>query len=101
MIELVCASQGMEGYQAAVSANESGAPFELAFVDMRMPPGWDGAETIERIRQKHPALRCVICTAYSDIDQDTLRGRLGRDLLILQKPFDPKQVLSLVHGLGD
>jgi len=38
----------------------------MAFVDVRMPPGWDGIETLERIWQCCPELEAVICTAYSD-----------------------------------
>jgi len=45
---------------------EDGDPFALAFVDVRMPPGWDGIETVARIWQEYPDLQVVICTAYSD-----------------------------------
>ena len=34
--------------QQALAAND---PYALAFMDIRMPPGWDGVETIERIWQ--------------------------------------------------
>jgi CheY-like chemotaxis protein len=65
-----------------------------------MPPGWDGAETVERIRAECPGVKFVICTAYSDIADDELRSRLGSDLVIVRKPFDPEQILSIVRGVG-
>ena len=45
--ELDFASPGREGFGLAQSAHQAGNPYALAFVDMRMPPGWDGLETIE------------------------------------------------------
>ena len=36
----------------------------MAFVDVRMPPGWDGIETISRIWEVYPELQVVICTAF-------------------------------------
>ena len=60
------ACQGQEGYDKVKQALQHGQPYQLTFVDMRMPPGWDGLETIERIWQIDPQIQMVICTAYSD-----------------------------------
>lgn len=62
--ELTHAHQGEEGYELA-GRNLDLRPFALAFVDMRMPPGWDGLETIKRLWQLDPRLQIVLCTAYS------------------------------------
>ena len=37
------AYQGQEGVELARKAAAAGQPYALAFVDMRMPPGWDGS----------------------------------------------------------
>src|SRR5438093_533110 len=68
---------------------------------MRMPPGWDGVETIERLWQKDPQLQVVICTAYSDYSWTEVLTRLDvRDrLLILKKPFDVIEVYQLARAL--
>jgi CheY-like chemotaxis protein len=73
----------------------------MAFVDVRMPPGWDGLETIGHLWRAQPDLQVVICTAYSDFSWDDIRRRLGQvdNLLILKKPFDNVEVLQLVHAL--
>ena len=47
--EIADAYQGEEGVDAAAAAIDNGEPFDVAFVDMRMPPGWDGLTTIERL----------------------------------------------------
>src|SRR5690242_8224275 len=61
-----CASQGKQGYEMVLEAVKAGRPYSLAFVDIRMPPGWDGIETARRIWAEYPDLQVVICTAYSD-----------------------------------
>ena len=99
--ELVSAFQGREALDHVVAATRDGRPFALAFVDMRMPPGWDGLETIERIWQVDPDLQIVICSAYSDHSWSDLRARLGprESLLILKKPFDTLEVVQCAHAL--
>jgi CheY-like chemotaxis protein len=96
------ALQGYEGYQKVLSALESGQPYALAFVDMRMPPGWDGVETILHILAKDPLLEVVICSAYSDYSWHEVIHRVNRPgLRLLRKPFDRQDVLELAWTLSD
>jgi PAS domain S-box-containing protein len=69
---------------------------------MRMPPGWDGLETAERIIAADPGVQIVICTAYSDHSWEEIRKRLKitDGLLILKKPFDVVEVLQIAHNLS-
>ena len=59
--------QGQQGFDRVCAARKCGHPYALAVVDMRMPPGWDGLTTIERIWAADPEIQVVICTAYSDL----------------------------------
>jgi two-component system, NtrC family, sensor kinase len=99
--ELDSASQGQEGLEKVRVALAGGRPYALAFVDVRMPPGWDGVETIQRIWQVDPDIQIVICTAYSDFSWEEIRNRLGNSdaLLVLKKPFDTIEVLQIAHAL--
>ena len=101
--EIDSAHQGREGLEMVQRAAEAGRPYALAFVDVRMPPGWDGVETISRIWQKHPDLQVVICTAYSDYSWEDMIGQIGKtdSLVILKKPFDNIEVLQLAHALTE
>lgn len=101
IFEIECASQGQEGYEMAKKAQEEGRPFAMAFVDGRMPPGWDGIETISNLWQVCPNLQVVLCTAYADYSWQEIRQVLGGSdgLLILKKPFDNVEVLQLAHAL--
>ena len=99
--ELDSAYQGQEGLAKVRDSLAADQPYALAFVDMRMPPGWDGVETIERLWQADPRLQVVICTAYSDTSWEEVLNRLdARDrLLILKKPFDNIEVRQLANAL--
>ncbi len=99
--ELDFASQGREGCGMVHSAYGKGRPYALAFVDMRMPPGWDGLETIENLWYVDPTLEIVICTAYSDHPWEDVSRRVGNTdkLLILMKPFNSIEVVQLAHSL--
>jgi DNA-binding LytR/AlgR family response regulator len=99
--EIDSAFQGEEGLAKARRAMEQGRPYAVAFVDMRMPPGWDGIETIERLWALDPDLQIVICTAYSDYSWEEIMRRLGNrnDLAVLKKPFDNIEAVQLCETL--
>jgi diguanylate cyclase (GGDEF)-like protein/PAS domain S-box-containing protein len=95
------AYQGLEALEKVRAARLAGTPYAMAFIDMRMPPGWDGVETVERLWIEDPRLQIVFCTAYSDYSWAQVLARLDvRDrLLILKKPFDAIEVYQFAHAL--
>ena len=103
VFELDSASQGREGVEKVVEALASGRPYALALVDVRMPPGWDGIETIKRMWEADPDVQVAICTAYSDYAWDQVVRELGRSdsLLIVKKPFDRVELNQVVCALTE
>ncbi|MBV4456873.1 hybrid sensor histidine kinase/response regulator [Pseudomonas sp. COR58] len=101
VFELDSAYGGQEGLGKLVQALRDSRPYAVAFVDMRMPDGWDGAKTIEHLWQEDPKLQVVVCTAYSDYSWDELLDRLQAHdrLLILKKPFDNIEVQQMANTL--
>jgi CheY-like chemotaxis protein len=99
--QIESAMQGQEAYQRLQEALKEGVRFAVAFVDMRMPPGWDGLETIQHLWEVDPQLQVVVCTAFADYSWDTIIERLGQSdqLLLLKKPFDPAEVWQLASAL--
>lgn len=95
------AYQGQDGFKLARRALAEGKPYALAFVDIRMPPGWDGIETIAQLWSVDPELQVIISTAYSDYSWSEIAQRFGSTdhLVILKKPFDNIEVLQLTHAL--
>ena len=103
LVEIDSALQGQEGLEKVKKAVEEGRQYSLAFVDLRMPPGWDGLRTVEEIWKVDPELQIVICTAYTDNSFADICNRLGRTdkLLILKKPFDGVEVYQLAVSLTE
>jgi two-component system, NtrC family, sensor kinase len=100
--EIDSALQGREGVEAVRRARGDGRPYALAFVDIRMPPGWDGIQTIERLWEADPEVQVVICSAYSDYSWSAIERRIGGTdrLLVLKKPFEAIEVSQLAHTLA-
>ncbi len=101
--ELDCLFQGEQALERVVRARDACRPYAVAFVDVRMPPGWDGIETIDRIWKADPALEVVICTAFSDYSAHDIARKLRRtdQLLLLKKPFDNIEVQQLALALAE
>jgi len=103
VFEMDSAYQGQEGLALLEQSLKEGRPYWMAFVDVRMPPGWDGVETIAKLWEAAPELQVVICTAYSDYSWSGMTSRLQhRDrLVILKKPFDAMEVLQMAAALTE
>jgi two-component system sensor histidine kinase/response regulator len=95
------AYQGEEALALVEKSMEEGCPYRMAFVDIRMPPGWDGIDTIGRLWKVDPQLEVVICSAYSDYSWRQIVNRLGKtdQFLVLRKPFDAIEVRQLALSL--
>ena len=96
------AMQGRDGVERARQALAEGRPYSVAFVDMRMPPGWDGLETIEHLWAIDPEMQVVVCSAYTDYDWLELLSRLGHSdkLIVVKKPFEPIEILQCASALS-
>ena len=102
--EIDSAFQGDEGLEFVKKSLADNSPYAIAFIDMRMPPGWNGIRTAKEIWKIDPNLPVVICTAYTDHTWEEIISELPRVelLLILKKPFDNielKQMAASQSGL--
>ena len=95
--EIDSALQGQEGLEMVQRAILELRPYELAFVDLHMPPGLDGIETIAGIWRMDSEIQVVLCAACMKYTWDEVVLKLGRSdgLAILKKPFEPDAVLRL------
>jgi signal transduction histidine kinase len=99
---LTSAYQGQDALALTEAACAAGTPFAVAIVDVRMPPGWDGIETIERLWAVDPQLQIVLCTAYTDHSFADISRRIGNreGLFLLKKPFEIIEVQLMVAALA-
>ena len=88
--EQVVQADGVDAAKAAVA----GAPFDLAFVDLRLGQN-NGLELIPQLLAQRPLLDIVVITAFATIDTAVEAIRRGaRDYL--SKPFTPAQIRHVV-----
>jgi diguanylate cyclase (GGDEF)-like protein len=99
--QLDSAYQGQEALELVKRAQAEGRPYAMAFTDMRMPPGWDGLETVEQLWKVDPYLQIALCTAFSDYSWEEMAERLeyGDQLLVLKKPFDSVEIRQMASAL--
>jgi two-component system NtrC family sensor kinase len=97
------AFQGREGVARVLASIEANDPYAIAIVDVRMPPGWDGVETIARLWEVCPRLQVILCTAYSDYTWHDMFLKLSMydvdGLLLLKKPFEQIELMQMVNAL--
>lgn len=98
--ELDFAFQGQEALAMVKQALSEGRPYSMTFMDVRMPPGWDGIETTAKLWEVDPDLQVAFCTAYSDYSWETMSAKLGNmdSFVILKKPFEIVEVLQLANA---
>jgi CheY-like chemotaxis protein len=97
------AYQGEDGLTLIEKSLRQDRPYSLAFVDVRMPPGWDGIQTTSKIWEKYCDLQVVICTAFSDYSWEEMVRPLGYldRVVVLKKPFDNIEVLQLAVAMTE
>ncbi len=93
-IQIDSALQGDEGVAMVRKAKQDENPYALAFVDIRIPPGLDGIQTIKQMQIEDPCLQYVIITAYSDYSWEDIKTELSPkdNLLIIKKPFETIEI---------
>ena len=103
IFNLQFSSQGQDGFAMVEQALADEDPFSVAFIDIRMPPGWDGMETAAKIRQVDPDVEIVIVTAYTDRSREEIVRKVGapEKLLFLRKPFDPEELYQMALSLSE
>jgi CheY-like chemotaxis protein len=95
------AYQGQEGLALVERSLQENKPYALAFVDVHMPPGWDGIEATCEIWKRYPELQIIIITAYTEYSWEELLKKLGYSerMVILKKPFDSIEVLQMAVAM--
>ena len=74
---------------------EKQMPFDLVILDLSIPCGQGGRETMEQLRAIHPEVRAIVSSGYSD---DAVMSRY-MDFgfkAVLPKPYDPAELVALV-----
>ena len=74
-------------------------PFDLAFVDMRLPDG-DGLQFLHERKPMHPDTVMVTMTAYADVTTAVAAIKCGA-YDYLPKPFEEEELEKIVRNVGE
>ena len=88
--EVDTAASGREGIEKA-----RGADYAIYFVDLKMPGGIDGIETMMEVKKLRPDASIVIITAYATVDTAITAMKEGA-LEYIVKPCNPQEISLLV-----
>lgn len=99
--EVDSAFQGEHGLAKIYHALQEGRPYAMAFLDVHMPPGWNGLEVAPKLWIADPDLQIVICTAHAEYSWEEIFSKVGTSdrMFALKKPFDRMEVLQLAYNL--
>lgn len=104
---LICTRMRKEGYEVLEAANGEEAlviasryqgRIQLLLTDVVMPK-LRGPELASRLRMRFPAMKVIFMSGYTEsaLVQD---GILGRNTVLLQKPFNVKRILEVIRQMN-
>ncbi len=87
------ASSGREAIEKAAAKD-----YAIYFIDLKMPGGMDGIETMMEIRRMHADASIIIITAYATVDTAITAMKEGAQEYIV-KPCNPEEISLLVERI--
>jgi len=101
-IDLSTCSSGEAAIAVIKKAAEDDTPFDIAFIDIQMPPGIDGITTAEEIRKIDPDILLSFVTSFESIHPAEIGQRVPPidRLFFLKKPFHYMEIQQLAIALG-
>jgi CheY-like chemotaxis protein/two-component sensor histidine kinase len=97
-LETRAVSDGAEALREYSAAQAAGRPFDLVILDLTVPGGMGGQETIEKLRQINPQVRAIVSSGYSRdpvLAQYRAHGFLG----MVPKPYDLTELMRVIHAV--
>jgi len=90
------AKEGNEGLRLYRGAKESGRPFSAVIMDLTIPGGMGGRQTIKRLKEVEPAAKMIVSSGYSD-DPVMARFKEHGFEASLKKPYTIGELAELVQ----
>lgn len=94
-----------DGYRVDTASNGQAAvelakttDYAISFIDLKMPGGMDGIETMMEIRRTRPDASIIIITAYATVDTAIQAMKEGAQEYIV-KPCHPQEISMLVSRI--
>ena len=96
-MEAVVADDGAQALREYAAAREAGRPFDLVILDLTVPGGMGGRETIERLLNIDPRVRVLVSSGYSS-DPVLAHHRAHGFLGVVAKPYTIAELTSAIEA---
>lgn len=89
--------QGEVGVLKVREAQKLNHPYSFVLMDITMPPGMDGIETIQKIQKEYPDTEFIVCTAFQNYSFEELFEKFGATdkILYVNKPYNPTMIKQM------
>jgi nitrogen-specific signal transduction histidine kinase/CheY-like chemotaxis protein len=98
--EVAFARDGREAILLYTAAAKAGKPFDAVIMDLTIPGGMGGMETVQELRQTDPAVKAVASSGYSNDPVLANYGDYGFSAVIT-KPYTPAELGEVLQKLLD
>jgi DNA-binding NtrC family response regulator len=89
-------TNGQDALAAYNLAHSQGRPFDVSMLDLNIPAGWGGEETLVHMKEQDPNVVAVLCSGEDDPANLQRWSRLGF-YGCLPKPFDGEALVQLIR----
>ena len=94
--EVTTAIDGTQAIEMYKEAMGSGNPYDAAIIDLTVPGGMGGKETIQRLTEIDPEIKAIVSSGYSN---DPIMAKFGeygfRDFIV--KPYKTRELSVIMH----
>ncbi len=97
-LEAVSVSDGTEAVREFEKARAGGRPFDLLILDLTVPKGMGGKETIEQIRRIDPQVPAIVSSGYANTSVASEFEQYGFQACV-PKPYDITELARAVKRL--
>ena len=94
--EIATASDGAEAIKLYIESKESGFPFDVVIMDLTIPGGMGGIETIKKLKEIDPNVKAIVSSGYSNdsvmsnLDEYGFKG-------VIAKPYRPQELREILQ----
>ncbi len=95
-MQAVAVDDGEQALREYSAAREAGRPYDLVILDLTVPGGMGGRETMERLLQLDPGVRALVSSGYSS-DPVVAKFRVHGFAGMVPKPYDITELGRAIH----
>jgi len=98
--EVTCTKNGEEALEAYEQARQNDRPFAVVIMDLTIPFGMGGKETIIRLRALDPTVKAIVSSGYSTDPIMAEPHRYGFNA-VATKPYKVEELLAVIKSVSN